>query len=73
MIKYKNATEAEGGNEVEVIAMLDKSKRSFFFAVLAIFIICETFLIQASAFHFFNSILGFQKQEKELIIKPVVG
>ena len=50
--------------------MLEKSKRSFFFAVLAIFIICETFLIQASAIHF--SILGFQKQVQELIIKPEV-
>ena len=26
--------------------MLEKKKRSFFFALLAIFIICETFLIQ---------------------------
>merc|ERR1712117_25709 len=60
----QNATEAEGGNEVEVIAMLDKSKRSFFFAVLAIFIICEAFLIQINPAVFDKSVSTIMTERK---------
>merc|ERR1712117_482630 len=60
----QNATEAEGGNEVEVITMLDKSKRSFFFAVLAIFIICETFLIQINPAVFDKSVSTIMTERK---------